>query len=86
MQRNFIDVFDDQLSKVANINDKNEESLELVWKIFLKQLDAAGRVVRDATYKELQTLSLLIVDFLQPLLPTSVNKVSVYKRNLIINN
>ena len=81
MHRSFIDVFDFQLNKVASIN--NEESFELVRRKTLKELDAAGRVIRDATYKELHSLSFLIVDLLQQLLPTSVKNVSVYERNLI---
>ena len=85
MHCSFIQVFDSQLNKVENINDKNEESLKLVQRKTLKELDAAGRMVDHATYQELQSLSFLIVDLLQPLFPTSVNKVSIYLMKDLIN-
>lgn len=75
MQSNFIEVFDYQLNKVNNINDGNEESSKFASQNSLQELDAAGHVVYDTTYKALHTFSFIFASFLHPLLLPSVTNV-----------
>lgn len=72
MHCNFIEAFDNELIKVTNdknnISGVNEEILKSSNGRILKELDAAGQVLQEATYEQLSVLSCILADLLRPLL------------------
>lgn len=81
MQCNFIKVFDSQINNLVNSNAKifgqNGKGLESEKKQTLSELDAAGHVVRDVTYEQLNSLSCILADVLRSIIRIKVENVRI---------